>query len=182
MKLLRLIFAVAAASLTLQVVPALAHGTKKDNDISVYIHIDPNDKPVAGKTSTIYFFVTDKDNKYTDNDCNCRIKIEKDGKVLYNRVIHKKEYLGDPTSVAVKYVFPQLGTYTVSIDGQPKKPEQFQAFNLSYPIKVTTGNPVSMVSAGLIGLGSGLAIIIVATISIFRARKNKQKSLVQNTV
>jgi hypothetical protein len=182
MKLLRLLCAVAAASITLQAVPTFAHGTKKDNDVSVYIHIDPNDRPVAGKTSTIYFFITDKDNKYTDANCNCRVKVEQNGKILYDKVVHEKEYLGDPTSIAVKYVFPRLGTYQVSIDGQPQKTGQFQSFNLEYPIKIATGTPVSSISTTQIGIGGGIIVIILATAIVMRPRKQRQKDVPTSTI
>ncbi len=66
MKPLRILIAALATTLSLQALPVAAHGTEKDNDVSVIFHTDPNDRPIAGKISTLYFFVTDKDKAYTD--------------------------------------------------------------------------------------------------------------------
>lgn len=174
MNRLRIFITIALAAVSLGSIPVYAHGTEKDNDISVIYHIDPNDKAVAGKASTIYFFVTDKDNQYDDSKCDCRVKIDLEGKTIFDKVVHEKDYLGDPTSVAVKYVFPKLGVYTVSIDAKPMKADQFQPFKLSYTTTVKTGTPVSAISNRVIALGSGLAVMTIAGLSLLRRRNIKR--------
>jgi hypothetical protein len=172
MNQIKIIAAIFIATLGLQALPAYAHGTEKDNDISVIYHIDPNDKAVAGKPSTVYFFVTDKDNQYDDSKCDCRVTIMLGDKTVLNKVIHEKDYLGDPTSIATKFIFPKLGTYHVSIDAKPQKEGQFQPFRLSYVTNITTGTSVSSISMHtIIGVGTGFILILGLSYGLLRKRK-----------
>ena len=169
----KIIVALFIATLGLQALPAYAHSTEKDSDISVIYHIDPNDKAIAGKISTVYFFITDKDNNYDDSKCDCRVTIKLADKTILDKVIHEKDYLGDPTSIATKFIFPKLGAYHVTIDAKPQKEGQFQPFNLSYTTNVTSGTPVSTISMRNIA-GTGGGLILLVGLGALRIRQKKR--------
>ncbi|MEO7617542.1 MAG: hypothetical protein ABIS59_01745, partial [Candidatus Saccharibacteria bacterium] len=99
---------------------------------------------------------------------------------VLNKVIHEKDYLGDPTSIATKFVFPKLGTYHVTIDAKPQKDGQFQAFKLSYETKVTSGTPVSAVSMRtIISVGTGLILIFGLGYMLLRRQKTSRTATEQ---
>lgn len=115
--------------------PGLAHTLKIDQSIGVTLHIDPNDEPIAQKESTIYIEIEDRTKQFNYVDCDCRLLIQQD-----NRVIAELQTVNKLFRSAT-YQFPKAGSYQVLVAGRPKSPyATFQSFTTTFDFYVKSGN------------------------------------------
>jgi hypothetical protein len=112
--------------------PASAHVLKVDGTIGAVLHIDPNDSPEAGTPASIFFDLKDSSGKFSIEKCACAVTITEGDKTVFNRNLI--------SLAAVTYTFPEIGLYDVSLSGSPKDGASFDAFKLSYDIRVETAN------------------------------------------
>lgn len=117
--------------------PVFAHSLKSSGSINALMHINPNDDPVAGQNSEILFLISDKDKKFQAENCNCIASVIKNNNELFSSPLFKgKTSYHGIFAPAIPFVFPGKGIYTIKLTGQPKNNEDFQAFSISYDIRV----------------------------------------------
>jgi hypothetical protein len=104
-----------------------AHILKTDGSIGGIIHIDPEDDPIAGELSNIFWDLTNNGQKFNIDDCICYVSILENGKEI------EKERLMNETFT---YTFPKKDVYQILVSGSPKGKSSFAPFNLSYDIRV----------------------------------------------
>jgi len=117
--------------------PALAHEWQTDGSISVLLHTDPDDTPVAGQPATIFVNVTDAAGRFAVKDCTCYLNVIRDGRVAMSELL-------DPAAAKsaglfqfeAPVTFIDAGAYSVVIDGVPQSPKDFQAFSVTFDEKV----------------------------------------------
>jgi hypothetical protein len=116
---------------------AEAHALKTTGSISVLLHINPDDEPVAEKKSEILFLINDKEKKFQAENCNCNASVIENNKVLFFSPLFKSKtsYIGI-FAPAIPFVFLHKGIYTITLSGEPKNPNDFQTFSVSYDIRV----------------------------------------------
>lgn len=107
---------------------ANAHVLESDGTIGAVLHIDPDDDPIAGEETGIYFDFKDKTNRYKNEDCICQLVIEQDGQVIYEKPFTRP---GGGT-----FTFPSRGVYAVKAVGVPKNAGAFDTFKISYDVRV----------------------------------------------
>lgn len=146
---------------------ALAHVLTVDKNIGVVLHIDPDDEPIIGKVSTFFFEIHDKTGKFKLSYCECIGSIVKSEKVIY------KKNLSDNASFT--YTFSKKGHYEVRLSGKPIKKDEFDSFEIEYPVAVSrienakqttfSGNSIILwMGSHLYHLAAGIIIIVMGGI------------------
>src|SRR5579884_3968741 len=115
---------------------AYAHVLKSDGSIGAVMHIDPNDDPVANSPATFFFEIKDKTNKFTPQNCDCRVDIYENGKVIYSDSLFVGGSSNNISSPVFQYTFPQKDVYQVKVVGTPQQTGDFQPFTLTYDLRV----------------------------------------------
>lgn len=162
---------------------SFAHVLETDNSVGAVIHIDPEDDPIVGQPSNIYFEFKDKENKFRTDNCDCKVEIQKNGNLVFT-----SELFGDsnnPTvlSSAISYIFPETGKFQINVIGKPKNEENFTPFSLRYDIDVTRSNPEPSIVNDVVldksenkpgmqyYVGIGFGVLVVSILLILLKRK-----------
>lgn len=166
--------------LSILLLPAVtsAHFLKTDGSIGAIIHITPDDDPVAGEVSALFFDIKDREDKFRVEDCDCELQIFQNGTSLFSESL-----LTNGDDVSASYTFPNTGVYEVKLSGAPINSQGFQSFNLSWDIRVDRGAGGNQNSywrktlSQLNGHGLHLALIVGASIGmlIYIALENKKE-------
>jgi len=118
---------------------AIAHEVKTSQEIGGTIHIEPNDRPIVSKKSTIWVALTKRGGEIIPYaKCNCRMEVRS----LSDRSI--KFTVANPLSIIERYLglpsltvtFPQVGRYELKLIGSPRDNEDFQPFELTFTTNV----------------------------------------------
>ena len=114
-----------------------AHFPATDNDITVVLHVDPEDDPAAGQPTTLGFIFSDITNRFKLADCVCVLSITERGQELYYSALTppknpKLSIYGD----TLAFTFPRRDTYYIALSGLPDTPGNFQPFNLHWNFRV----------------------------------------------
>ncbi|NUN64492.1 hypothetical protein HCU40_06955 [Pseudanabaena biceps] len=117
----------------------LAHEVQTSEEIGGTIHIEPNDRPVAGKKSRIWIALTKRGGEIIPYaQCNCTMDVRS----LTNRNIKFQlsnslaiieSYLGIPSK---EVIFPEVGRYELKLRGSAKNGEDFPPFELTFMTNV----------------------------------------------
>lgn len=115
--------------------PVSAHVLKTDGNIGAVVHIDPEDDPVVGQETTIYFDIKDKDGKFSSENCLCIFKVTKNGQDVFMQTIQ---------GTTAQYNFPEKDIYVLELKGTPKFEGAFSPFTLTYDIRVERTNDTDL--------------------------------------
>jgi hypothetical protein len=130
-----------AASLTGS---AIAHQVQISGDVGGTMHIEPNDNPRAGESSLTWFALTRQGGELLPLEaCDCRLTVyTQPGETIVEspplEAVSAEGYVGIP---GAGITFPQVGAYELVLQGEPVIPEDFQSFELRFPVTVTAGQP-----------------------------------------
>ncbi len=125
---LAMLAAVAAAALF--TIPALAHQTVKSNGARVTLHVNPDDAPEAGVTTTIKVTKVSvpRGARFSFRSCGCRLKItNSSGTVLRNA----------PMGSSTSFRFPSVGGYRLTYSGRYSKSGSRKRFSASFAIRAS---------------------------------------------
>ncbi len=162
---------------------AQAHVLKRNNDISGVLHIPPNDDPKAGEVTIIGVSFADKKGAFSLQDCDCKVELEHNDKVLQT-TIPEPALAGATLDSYSKITFPRVGDYHIHASGASKT-GAFSSFDLEYQVHVASGvgvaaatKPVSSKSNNgatmlIISIGSFFALAMVAIVAIGRGGRYK---------
>src|ERR1700722_10887587 len=64
-----------------------AHFPARDGDMTVTLHVDPNDDPVPTKQANLYFLFDDKTKRFVLAKCNCIVTVAEQGKQIYQNFL-----------------------------------------------------------------------------------------------
>ena len=121
---------VAAASLVLLVAPASAHQIASNNGVSVQVHVNPNDEPIAGAPTTIWVVrVKNVKGKGTFSwaTCRCQLKVfDSSGTVIQS---------GPAKAAQTAVTFPEAKAYGITFSGRIKRNGIWKTFKVSYAIR-----------------------------------------------
>lgn len=118
----------------------IAHEVKASKGVGATIHIDPDDRPVAGKKSTIWITLTKRGGQTIPYEkCNCRMEVQSAADpsikfTLSNPSTLVESYLGVPS---LEVTFPQAGRYELRLIGSPKEESDFHPFELTFTTDVS---------------------------------------------
>ncbi len=168
------ILLVVVALLAITVVGAktvYAHELQSEGSVHVIMHINPDDNPIAGKQSTLVFYVFDDQENFSGTHCACNVGVTMDGTKLLSKPIN----IGDKGFNHVgelPFSFPMLGDYQINFSGKPIDGSSFQTFNLNYPLAVSqagrTNNPDKPFFIGAAVLGLAMIGLVIFTVREFK--------------
>lgn len=125
--------------------PAAAHQVQIAGDIGGTLHIEPNDNPRAGEPSLTWFALTRQGGELIPLEaCNCQLSIHtQPSKTIVQspplEPVSAEGYTGIP---GAEITFPQVGSYELVLQGEPTTPEDFQPFELRFPVTVAAGQAI----------------------------------------
>lgn len=117
----------AAASLS---IPALAHQTATSNGARVTLHVNPDDAPEAGVTTTIKVtkVAVPRGARFSFRSCACRLKVtNSSGTVLRDA----------PMKASTSFRFPSVGGYRLTYTGRYAKSGKRKRFAASFAIRAS---------------------------------------------
>lgn len=128
----RVVLAVLAAmaAAALFAIPALAHQTVKSNGARVTLHVNPDDAPEAGVTTTIKVtkVAVPRGAGFSFRSCGCRLKItNSSGAVLRDA----------PMRASTSFRFPSVGAYRLTYSGRYAKSGKRTRFAASFSIRAS---------------------------------------------
>jgi hypothetical protein len=123
--------------------PLRAHQsqTVQENDVSVMIHLNPNDSPYAGKSTETWFMLMRPNGEMiAPTTCNCQVKVYNWRKIAIdsNPVLTTMQAPGHEAGHKVfrtAITFPKSGAYTVVLSGKAKD-KSFKPFAIKFPVTV----------------------------------------------
>lgn len=107
-----------------------AHQIASNNGVSVQVHVNPNDEPVAGVPTTIWV-VRVKNVKgkgtFAWPTCRCQLKVfDSSGTVVQS---------GPATTARIAITFPEAKAYGITFSGRIKRNGVWRTFKVSYAIR-----------------------------------------------
>lgn len=117
----------------------IAHEVKTSQEVGGTIHIEPNDRPVAGKKSRIWIALTKRGGEIIPyGKCNCQLEVRSltDRNIKFtvaNPLAIIERYLGLPS---MEVTFPQVGRYELRLSGSAREGEDFSPFELTFTTNV----------------------------------------------
>ena len=118
---------------------AIAHEVRTSQEVGGTIHIEPNDRPIAGRKSTIWVALTKRGGEIIPYaKCNCRMEVRSlsDRNIRFtvrNSLAIIERYLGLPS---LEVTFPQVGRYELKLSGSAKNGQNFPPFELTFTTNV----------------------------------------------
>jgi hypothetical protein len=133
------------ALLSLLTIPLMAHKVEVSGDVGGTSHIEPNDDPRAGEPSLVWFALTKRGGTVIPlNTCNCQLAVYAEPRTANAtplqepplKAVAAEGYTGIP---GAEVTFPNVGAYELVIKGTPIAAEDFQPFELTFPVTVVAG-------------------------------------------
>lgn len=147
---------------------AQAHVLKTDGSIGATLHIEPDDNPSTGQSTSYVLSFTDDTGKFSLLRCNCMVTIQMAGTTVYSGALQ----VSDPTDSVDSYTFQKPAVYTMQFTGNPTTPGAFQPFSLNYLVRVTgSGADTTQPFPWLIWLGLAMVVglIVLAAYAMDRS-------------
>jgi len=117
----------------------IAHEVRTSQEVGGTIHIEPNDRPIAGKKTRIWIALTKRGGEIIPYEkCNCQMEVRSlsDRSIkftLSNSLNVIARYFGLPS---LEVTFPQIGRYELKLSGSPREGENFAPFELTFTTNV----------------------------------------------
>jgi hypothetical protein len=114
-----------------------AHFSAEDKNVSVLLHIDPDDDPIPEEPTQIHFDIEDATNQFAPKNCDCTVVVSESGKTLFSGSIQALP--SDAASIyngSISFTFPKRDVYQVKIDGKPINGATFEPFTVSWDVRV----------------------------------------------
>ena len=156
MKKVSVIICSILLSVTILVNPASAHVLKTSGTIGAVLHIEPDDNPTAGATTTYQLAFADTAHNFMLSGCDCQVSVRLNGVTIdSNQLIASSPLISTNT-----YTFEKPGVYTLNVKGTPKPNAIFNPFSLSYEVRVLSNKQLDA-QPFPITLGVGFALMVV---------------------
>ncbi len=115
---------------------AYAHVLQTDGSIGAVMHTDPDDDPIAGKQTGIFFAFKDKKGKFIPKNCDCKFSIIENDKTIYFQPLFQNNPSPSLDNASVIFIFPKKDKYVIQVTGKSNTPNSFQPFKLVYEVRV----------------------------------------------
>jgi hypothetical protein len=117
-----------AVALALGVAPAWSHQIASNNGVSVQVHVNPNDEPIAGEPTTVWVVrVKGKDVVFAWKTCRCRMLVfDSSGTTIVDTAA---------TVPKTPVTFPEPKAYGITFSGRVKRKGVWRTFKVTYAIR-----------------------------------------------
>jgi hypothetical protein len=125
---LAMLAALAAAAFF--TIPALAHQTVTSNGARVTMHVNPDDAPEAGVSTSIRILkvAVPRGGRFSFSSCGCRLKITNSaGTILRNSAMKSR----------TTFRFPSAGAYRLTYSGKYTRSGKRKRFSASFAIRAS---------------------------------------------
>ncbi len=112
-----------------------AHILESDGPVSAVMHMPPDDNPQAGKPIDVNLSFSSTDGNFTLINYDTKLRIERDGQLLDQADVTRKDGYEREASGEVEVAEP--GAYTLVVAGTPQSAGR--SFTLRYTIRVSGG-------------------------------------------
>ncbi|WP_424950857.1 hypothetical protein [Deinococcus sp.] len=124
------------ALLALTASSALAHELARDGNVGALMHTDPDDAPLIGKPTAVFFELNQKGGKpIVLSQCACTLNVYPGGSTASRAPLSHGTLRQGQGQLLSSVVFPTAGAYTMVLAGQPKPGATFPAFKLSWVVR-----------------------------------------------
>ncbi|MFC4452267.1 hypothetical protein [Deinococcus sonorensis] len=122
--------------LLLGLTPALAHELARDGNVGALMHTDPDDAPLVGKPTAVFFELNQRGGKAIPlAQCRCTLQVYA-GSAAPGRKPQSTGVLKQTKNELTSSVtFPVAGAYTMVLQGAPRPGFTFPAFRLSWTVR-----------------------------------------------
>ncbi len=100
------------------------------------MHINPEDEPIAGMNSTLFFELKDRKSSFTPDTCACTVSIEERGVSVYSQPLFQNTTNEKSLDASVTYTFPQKDIYSIIVNGKPLRQGEFEPFSVQFDVRV----------------------------------------------
>lgn len=123
--------ALGAVTLTLALVcagVASAHEPQSNNGVTVTLHVDPDDAPVAGQPATVLFeeVRVGKGTTFTWRTCACTLTVAGGAGTTLSK---------GPASRVNRFTFPEPVAYQLALAGRVKRGTAWKAFKVAWALR-----------------------------------------------
>ncbi len=142
---LSLVLIMPAAVLSVENSPASAHQVKLSGSVGGTKHIEPDDNPRAGQISITWFALTRKGGELIPlKDCDCQLTVysqpyQEGDRPIQSPALRAISAEGYKDIPGADINFPQVGAYTLLLQGKPRQPNSFDPFELEFNVTVAAG-------------------------------------------
>jgi hypothetical protein len=119
---------------------AIAHEVQVAEDVGATLHIEPNDRALAGTPTPVWFALTKAGGTVIPlADCDCRLTLyDRQATVLATPTLAPISAEGFQAIPSATVTFPEVGTYELRLIGSPQEGAQFTPFALSFEVTVAS--------------------------------------------
>lgn len=132
-----------------------AHELKENNGVSAVLHIAPDDNPVSGQETLLYFVFSSTNPRFDLAYCKCQVSYQSSENRLETIPISQEKAGSDSGYASV--TFDKPGAYTLTVRGLTSD-NQTDYFTFSYTVRVAAGTNQA---AALSRQAAGLQIILL---------------------
>ena len=167
---------ITALLLMLTLVPAFvsAHKETPSGPEVVQLHINPDDKPVAGQVSALYFEFANDTEPFDVRTCACIVEVKQDKAVLSRITLGATSIQPGGKDALIQYAFQRAGKYEVALIARPEGGASFKPFTAEFPVTVAGADPKPLPAGVWYGLIAGV-LVLGALIACWRNVKRVAK-------
>lgn len=124
---------------------AIAHQVQLSGTVGGTKHIEPDDNPRAGRASLTWFALTRKGGEPIPLEaCDCQLAVytqpyQEGDRPIQTPVLQAIAVEGYKDIPGAEIIFPQVGAYTLVLQGEPRQPARFEPFELKFTVTVAAG-------------------------------------------
>lgn len=166
----KIFFTIIFFSFTFLPVKLNAHELAEDNSVAAILHIDPEDKPIAGIEQKLIFSFNDSSKIFNLENCDCELNIF-EGSSLVDQI---KLNIVASTISENSYIFKNSGRHYIKLIGNPKD-DAFEPFEIDYEVNVSEGMVSNFASKTFIFGFVGFNILILITVLKLYNKLNRYK-------
>lgn len=117
---------------------ALAHQIEVAKDVGATLHVEPNDRPLAGAPSQVWFALTQAGGTAIPlEDCDCTLTVYDAGDTaIATPALIPLSAQGYQDIPGASVTFPDVGAYTLVLAGSPIDGNAFTPFELTFEVTV----------------------------------------------
>ncbi len=120
----------------LPVLPMHAHMSQEEDEITIVMHAEPDDRPLANQETTLHFQIDDPSKEFKVSNCSCIVTVFRNGKKIMSKPATEVRDQKSLYSASTKIVFDQEGSYEVRLDGSPITTGEFHPLSAKFNLEV----------------------------------------------